>query len=83
MVRGQNKIKYREPRQPPSRNRKAVSAQRFDRLSPPDIGAFPSFPDFPQPERPLQKEEQPAAQIIREMFAQAEQLLAEAAKWVR
>lgn len=31
----------------------------------------------------LVKEEQPAAQIIREMFAQAEQLLAEAAKWVR
>lgn len=31
----------------------------------------------------LVKEEQPAAQIIREMFAQAEQLLAEAAKWVK
>ena len=31
----------------------------------------------------LVKEEQPAARIIREMFAQAEQLLAEAAKWVR
>ena len=31
----------------------------------------------------LVKEEQPAAQIIREMFAQAEKLLAEAAKWVR
>ena len=31
----------------------------------------------------LVKEEQPAAQIIREMFAQAEPLLAEAAKWVR
>ena len=31
----------------------------------------------------LVKEEQPAAQIIREMFAQAETLLAEAAKWVR
>ena len=31
----------------------------------------------------LVKEEQPAAQIIREMFTQAEQLLAEAAKWVR
>lgn len=31
----------------------------------------------------LVKEEQPAAQIIRQMFAQAEQLLAEAAKWVR
>ena len=31
----------------------------------------------------LVKEEQPAAQIIREMSAQAEQLLAEAAKWVR
>ena len=31
----------------------------------------------------LVKEEQPAARIIREMFAQAEQLLAEAAKWVK
>ena len=31
----------------------------------------------------LVKEEQPAAQIIREMFAQAETLLAEAAKWVK
>ena len=31
----------------------------------------------------LVKEEQPAAQIIREMFTQAEQLLAEAAKWVK
>ena len=31
----------------------------------------------------LVKEEQPAAQIIRQMFAQAEQLLAEAAKWVK
>ena len=31
----------------------------------------------------LVKEEQPAAQIIREMFAQAEKLLAEAAKWVK
>ena len=31
----------------------------------------------------LVKEEQPAARIIREMFSQAEQLLAEAAKWVR
>ena len=31
----------------------------------------------------LAKEEQPAARIIREMFAQAEQLLAEAAKWGR
>ncbi len=31
----------------------------------------------------LVKEEQPAARIIREMFAQAETLLAEAAKWVR
>lgn len=31
----------------------------------------------------LVKEEQPAARIIREMFAQAETLLAEATKWVR
>lgn len=31
----------------------------------------------------LVKEEQPAAQIIREMFAQAETLLAEAGKWVK
>lgn len=31
----------------------------------------------------LVKEEQPAARIIREMFAQAETLLAEAAKWVK
>ena len=31
----------------------------------------------------LVKEEQPAAQIIREMFTQAESLLSEAAKWVK
>lgn len=31
----------------------------------------------------LVKEEQPAAQIIREMFSQAEKLLSEAAKWVK
>ncbi len=31
----------------------------------------------------LVKQEQPAAQIIREMFAQAEALLAEASQWVR
>ena len=29
---------------------KTVSAQRVDRLSPPGIGASPSFPDSPQPE---------------------------------
>ena len=31
----------------------------------------------------LVKQEQPAAQIIREMFAQAEALLTEASQWVR